>query len=138
MYIFYYLSFPFLCTLFETYNKNIIVVKGDNHIDVKTGLICITRIQQELQEKESDKKSREKNQTSSQEKRISQEYKNTRILSVDAFLASPDKIRSTRILPECQDLFFQARILYRRNGKRILTDNQENQESGKNDGKNVD
>ena len=58
MYIFYYLSFTFLCTLFETYNKNIIVMKGDNHIDVKTGLICITRIQQELQEKESDKKSR--------------------------------------------------------------------------------
>jgi len=49
----------------------------------------------------------------------------------DVFFASPAKILSTRISPESQDLFFQARILYRRNGKRILTDNQEKQESGK-------
>jgi hypothetical protein len=73
--------------------------------------------------KESDKKSRKK--------RIRQEYKNTRILPGKAFLASPAKIVSTWILPESQDLFFQARILYRRNGKRIWTDNQEKQESGK-------
>ena len=87
-----------------------------------------TRIMQDLQE--------EKNQTRSQEKKES--VKNTRILSGDVFLASPDKIVSTWILPESQDLFFQARILYRRNGKRILTDNQENQESGKIDDKIVD
>ena len=62
-------------------------------------------------------------------KRISQEYKNTKILSGEAFLALPDKILSTRISQEYSDLFFQARILRRRNGKRILTDNQENQES---------
>ena len=46
--------------------------------------------------------------------------------------------RSRQLVLECQDLVFQARILYRRNGKRILTDNQEKQESGKNDVKNVD
>ncbi len=71
-------------------------------------------------------------------KRISQEYKNTRILSGETFLASSDKILSTRIPQECSDLAFQARILHRRNGKRILTDNQENQESGKTRGKIVD
>jgi len=49
----------------------------------------------------------------------------------EAFLASPDKLLSTRIPQECQELVFQARILYRRNGKRILTDKQEKQESGK-------
>jgi hypothetical protein len=86
---------------------------------------------QELQER--------KNQTRSQEKkRISQEYKNTRILPGEAFLASPDKIVSTWILSEGPDLFFQTRILRRRNGKRILTENQEKQESGKIDGKIVD
>jgi hypothetical protein len=41
-------------------------------------------------------------------------------------------------LPESQDLFFQTRILHRRNGRRILTGNQEKQESGNNNGKNVD
>jgi hypothetical protein len=71
-------------------------------------------------------------------KKISQEYKNTRILSDEAFLALPDKIVSTWILPEGPDLCFQARILRRRNGKRILTDNEGNQESGKIDGKIVD
>jgi hypothetical protein len=54
-------------------------------------------------------------------------------LPEETFLASSAKIRSTWILPECQDLFFQTRILYRRNGKRILAGNQEKQESGKND-----
>jgi len=49
----------------------------------------------------------------------------------DEFLALSDKILSTRISQEDQDLFFQARILHRRNGKRILTDSQEKQESGK-------
>jgi hypothetical protein len=48
------------------------------------------------------------------------------------------KIRSTWILPESQDLFFPTRILYGRNGKRILAGNQEKQESGKNDAKIVD
>ncbi len=73
-----------------------------------------------------------------QERTVSQEYKSTRILSGEAFLALPDKIVSTWILPEGPDLCFQARILRRRNGKRILTDNQGNQESGKIDGKIVD
>ncbi len=80
--------------------------------------------------KESDKNSRKQ--------RFRQEVKNTRILPGKAFLASPAKIGSTWILPESQDLFFQARILYRRNGKRILTDIQEKQEPGKNGDKNVD
>ena len=57
------------------------------------------------------------------EKRIRQEFKNARILPGETFLASSAKILSTRISPESQDLFFQARILHRRNGKRILTDN---------------
>ena len=70
--------------------------------------------------------------------RIRQEYKNTRILPGETFLASPAKILSTRILPERQDLFFQARILYRRNDKRILSDVQEKQESGQNEDKIVD
>ncbi len=56
----------------------------------------------------------------------------TRILSDEAFLALSDKILSTRISQEGPDLFFfQARILYRRNGRRISADNQENQEYGK-------
>ena len=70
--------------------------------------------------------------------RIRQEYKNTRILPGETFLASPAKILSTRILPERQDLFFQARILYRRNDKRILSDFQEKQESGQIEVKIVD
>ena len=70
--------------------------------------------------------------------RIRQEYKNTKILPGDTFLASPAKIVSTRILPESQDLFFQARILYRRNEKRILSDVQEKQESGQIEVKIVD
>ena len=70
--------------------------------------------------------------------RISQEYKNTRILSDETFLALSAKILSTRIPQENKNLLFQTRILYRRNGKRILTDIQENQESGKTRGKNVD
>ena len=53
-------------------------------------------------------------------KRIRQESKNTRVLSEVAVLASPAKIRSTRFLLDSQDLFLQARILYRRNEKRIL------------------
>jgi hypothetical protein len=109
---------------------------------------CIPRINQELQEKDSGKNSRnqesckncqkKESDTKSRTKRISQEYKNTRILSDEVFLASPDKILSTRILPEGSDLVFQARILCRRNSKRILTDDQENQESGKTRGKIVD
>jgi hypothetical protein len=59
-------------------------------------------------------------------------------LSGEAFLALIGKIVSTWILPEGPDLCFQARILRRRNGKRILTNNQGNQESGKIDGKIVD
>ena len=55
-----------------------------------------------------------------EKKRIRQEYKNTRILPGKAFLASPAKILSTWILSESQDLFFQARILNRRNGKKNL------------------
>ena len=70
--------------------------------------------------------------------RIRQEYKNTRILSGEIFLASPAKILSTRILSESQDLFFQARILYIRDDKRILSENQEKQESGQNEDKIVD
>ena len=100
-------------------------------------------IRQELQEKKKQarstskkmnqiRKTRKRNQTRiSRKKRIRQEFKKARILPGEAFLASPAKILSTRISPEDQDLFFQARILYRRNGKRILTDNQEKQESGK-------
>jgi hypothetical protein len=61
--------------------------------------------------------------------RFGQEFKNTRILAGDALLASQDKIRSTWILSESQDLLFQTRI---------LTANQEKQESGKNDAKIVD
>jgi hypothetical protein len=59
-------------------------------------------------------------------------------LSGEAFLGLSDKILSTRISQEGPDLFFQARILYGRNGRRILADNQENQESGKIGGKIVD
>jgi hypothetical protein len=111
----------FFWILFETDNKNIIVTKGNNHIDVKTDLIFITRINQQLQEKDSGKNCKKKTvRQEVKKKRISQEYKNT------------------RILPEDQDQFFQARILYRRNSKRILSDNQGKQESGKKDGKNVD
>ncbi len=58
--------------------------------------------------------------------------KNTRILPEDEFLASPVKIQCTQILSESQDLFFLTRILYRKNGKRLLIDNQEKQELGKN------
>ena len=98
------------------------------------------KIRQESQEKQSQARiSRKKNQArQSREKRIRQELKNTRIWPGGTFLASSDKLLSTRIPQESQDQFFQARILYRRNGKRILTDNQEKQESGKKDGKNVD
>jgi hypothetical protein len=134
--------------LFETDNKNIIVTKGENHIDVKTGLIYITRINQEPQEKDSGKNSRKQESCKNckkkrirqevKKKRIRQELKKTRILPGEAFLALSDKILSTRISQELPDLFFQARILYRRNGKRILTDKQENQESGKTIGKIVD
>jgi hypothetical protein len=82
---------------------------------------------------------REKNEArKSREKTIKQEFKNTKILPGDTILASPAKIRSTWILPESQDLFFQTRILYRRNGKRILAGNQEKKESGKNEAKIVD
>ena len=89
--------------------------------------------------KNQTRKARKRDQTrSSRKRKIRQEYKNTRILPGEAFLASPDKILSTRISPECQDLFFQERILYRRNSKRILTDDQEKQESGKTSGKIVD
>jgi hypothetical protein len=56
----------------------------------------------------------------------------------ESFLALPDKIVSTWILPEGPDLCFQARILRGTNGKRILIDNQGNQESGKIDGKIID
>jgi hypothetical protein len=91
------------------------------------------RSRQEVQEKKNQiRKTRKRNQTRiSRTKRIRQEFKNARILPGEAFFASPAKILSTRISPEDPDLFFQARILYRRNGKRILTDNQEKQESGK-------
>ncbi len=71
-------------------------------------------------------------------RRTRQEFEKTRILAGETFLASPAKIGSTLTLPESQDLFFQARILYGKNYKRILTDNQEKQESGKNDVKIVD
>jgi len=118
--------------LFETANKNIIAMQRENHIDVKTSLICNTRMTQEPQEKDSGKNSRKQEPCKNcKKKRISQEYKNTRILPGDEFLALSDKILSTRISQEGQDLFFQARILHRRNGKRILTDSQEKQESGK-------
>ena len=59
------------------------------------------------------------------------------MLPGDEYLVSPDKLLSTRIPQEGQDLFFQAIILYIRNGKRILTDSSENKESGKTTGKNV-
>jgi hypothetical protein len=89
--------------------------------------------------KKSGKKSKKKESDKNfKKKRIRQEFKNTRILAGEELLASPAKIRSTWILPERQDLFFQTRILYRRNGKRILAANQEKQEPGKNDGKIVD
>jgi hypothetical protein len=58
VYIFCYLSFTFFVYFIETYNQKIIVTKGDNNIDVKSGLIFITRINQEPQEKESGKNSR--------------------------------------------------------------------------------
>ena len=48
------------------------------------------------------------------------------------FLLRQARLGSTRILPK-DKLFFQARILHRRHKRRILTDNQEKQESGKND-----
>ena len=91
------------------------------------------RIRQEFPDKkESGKKVKKKEPGKNvKKKRIRQEYKNTRILSGEAFLALSDKSLSTRIPQEGPDLFFHARILYRRNGKRILTDNQEKQESGK-------
>jgi hypothetical protein len=90
-------------------------------------------------EKESDKKNKKKESyKNSKKRRIRQEFKNTRILPGEAFLASSDKILSTRISPEVLDLFFQARVLYRKNGERILADNPENQEPGKTRGKIVD
>lgn len=58
MYIYYYLPITFLCISFEIYNNNIIVTKGEDHIDVKTGFISMTRINQKVQEKDSDKNSR--------------------------------------------------------------------------------
>ena len=77
-----------------------------------------------LRKRNQARSSRKKKQArKSRKKRIRQEFKNARILPGEAFLASPAKILSTRISPESQDLFFQARILHIRNGKRILTDN---------------
>ena len=98
------------------------------------------RIRQEFPDKkESGKKVKKKEPGKNvKKKRIRQEYKNTRILPGETILASPAMIRSTWILPESQDLFFQARILYRKDGKRILTDKQEKQESGKKHVKIVD
>jgi hypothetical protein len=83
---------------FETANKNIIAMQRENHIDVKTSLICNTRMTQEPQEKDSGKNSRKQEPCKNcKKKRISQEYKNTRILPGDEFLALSDKILSTRI-----------------------------------------
>ena len=90
-------------------------------------------IRQEFQEKKKQTRStRKRNQTRiSRKKRIRQELKNTRILPDETFLASTAKILSTRTSQESQDLFFQARILCIRNGKRILSEKQEKQEPGK-------
>ena len=95
----------------------------------------------ESREKESGKNHKNKSQTRiarkkneariARKKESGKNSRHTRFLPGEAFLASTGKILSTRIPQECQDLIFQARILYRRNGKGILTDNQEKQESGK-------
>ncbi len=44
-------------------------------------------------------------------KRIRQEFKNTRILVGETFLASPAKIGFTWTLPESQDLLFSGKNL---------------------------
>ncbi len=46
-----------------------------------------------------------------------------------------ESVKNIRILLEGSDLIYKARTLCRRNGKRILTDNQQNQECGKTGGK---
>ncbi len=66
-----------MCILFETDNKNIIVTKGTNHIDVKTGVIFITRINQELQEKDSGKNCK-KTRVRQEVKEKKESVKNTR------------------------------------------------------------
>jgi len=58
------------------------------------------RIRQEILEKGIRQEFQEK-------KRIRQEFKNTRILPGETFLASPGKIRSTRILQKGKICFFR-------------------------------
>jgi hypothetical protein len=57
---------------------------------------------------------------------------------VGLFLARQARFCLQEYYKKIKICFFQARILYRRNSKRILTDHQEKQESGKNDAKSVD
>ena len=77
------------------------------------------------QKKESHKKRRRK--------RFRQEVKNTRILFDGIFLDSAGKIRPKHILQKDKIRFFRQETCIEGMQKRILTDNQDKQESGKND-----
>jgi len=88
--------------LFEIANKKIIVMQGENHIDIKTGLICITRINQEPQEKDSGKNSRKQEPCKNcKKKRISQENK-----SHARIATKKESVKNTRTQESCLAMNF--------------------------------